>query len=54
MQINVDMNQMYAEQEQLYEMCKQHKECKGCVIKEKGAVNIGTTILGCENMKVNE
>ena len=41
MQINVDMNQMYAEQEQLYEMCKQHKECKGCVVKEKGAINIG-------------
>ena len=54
MQINVDMNQMYVEQEQLYEMCRQHKECKGCVIKENGAINTGTAILGCENMKVKE
>lgn len=54
MQINVDMNQMYVEQEQLYEMCKQHKGCKDCVIKEKGVINTGTTILCCENMKVYE
>ena len=52
MQINMgDIQQIQAEQEALYNLCIQHKECKNCPVKQNGSITTNFSVLSCENAR---
>ena len=58
MNINIDIEQMMQMQQEhqiVMQICKEHEDCVGCPIKEKGNVQINQSNWSCENAsKVQE
>lgn len=49
MQVNVDMNQMFQEQNLIMQMCKEHEGYVDCPMKEKGYIQTNISKWSCEN-----
>lgn len=54
MQINIDGFQMYQELQYAYNICKEHIGCIGCQCTDGQPIQIGNSVIFCENFEKNK